>query len=608
MTTPNARSLLQDDVQYLCQMVDTAIGHSSPCSSTSSSPTTRTRTRTNSTDSKRNIAHLSISVTDSEGTSSRTADVDLTAPDALTLSPRTFNLAKSDLSKVDQTIVSRMNSDTLLTLFPSPPQQSFQSLDATLSFASASNSPSLPCMTKDGAHVEESADTTETTTTPTTTTKTETTIEAIATPLSVTITTTDPDHSDGEVVGQAQVRKQKLAARRNWVIPPGSVLIPSLETCDMSSQGHISSDDLLSTLLPRSPAADHPGIPWMSSYASHSCISLPEREMRSMDHSETCSISDSFVSTASVASLPESTRSLDNLDSLSHRLWAFEMQMRRDSFLVDDRASVLSRIVPSSAAGPAAMDGLEVQIPPLRLVSTKASSRGAQNPYIPSSYPSSSSSSEVSSPVDSADMERGWYAWQAEWTRTMGHSRLPHFARASTLSDSQNEGWDDDDGDNSTAFSSIRSSHSSVVTTVSQSSQHLNISNLNKFDDNNNNHNSSSISSKRTKPGSNLFLSSKSMNSKWSILDRGSNEERMPMTPHSIKDANPALWETEHGQKWSDRFQFLVHNFQAAAGKHTRRLADIIPKSKSGRWSAAKRSMRSRHGDRETGVGINSGA
>ncbi|KAF8934522.1 hypothetical protein BGZ58_005644 [Dissophora ornata] len=51
------------------------------------------------------------------------------------------------------------------------------------------------------------------------------------------------------------------------------------------------------------------------------------------------------------------------------------------------------------------------------------------------------------------------------------------------------------------------------------------------------------------------------------------------------KDANPELWESE-GLKWGDRFQLLVHNFQFSAGKHSKKLADILPKN---RWSKRSR-------------------
>ncbi|KAF9101146.1 hypothetical protein BGX27_011596 [Mortierella sp. AM989] len=58
-----------------------------------------------------------------------------------------------------------------------------------------------------------------------------------------------------------------------------------------------------------------------------------------------------------------------------------------------------------------------------------------------------------------------------------------------------------------------------------------------------------------------------------------------PVGSH-IKDANPELWESE-GLKWGDRFQLLVHNFQSSAGKHSKRLADILPMN---RWSRRSRS------------------
>ncbi|KAG0351139.1 hypothetical protein BG005_009390, partial [Podila minutissima] len=378
---------------------------------------------------------------------------------------------------------------------------------------------------------------------------------------------------------QAKNRKQRLAAKRNWVIPPGLVLIPSMESCNMSW----ANDPSERSMTPDS-ARD---MPWASPFASQSCISLPEISRTTPD-SDTASLADSFVSTSSTASLPVSTRSLDNLDSLSNRLWAFEMQMRRASFLVNDRASVLSTIVPSNAAPLAntqQQESTSSNIAPLRLITGKPSRVSDSH----QGDTSSSSSSETNSPVE-ADIEKGWLAWHKEWTHSMGRSRHPVFAQASTLSDSLGE---ESDGDSSTVFSSIRSSHSSVVTAFSNASSPTS-SNLRQ-----------ERFAKAGKPvSSNLFLTPKALNSKWhQVSDSALSSPCMtPATPRSIKDNDPALWETEHGQKWSDRFQFLVHNFQAAAGKHTRRLADIIPKSRSGRWGSKR--MRSRQGEKEEEVKV----
>ncbi|KAG0039306.1 hypothetical protein BGZ82_008910 [Podila clonocystis] len=382
---------------------------------------------------------------------------------------------------------------------------------------------------------------------------------------------------------QAKIRKQKLAAKRNWVIPPGLVLIPSMESCNMSW----ANDPSECSVTPES-ARD---MPWASPFASQSCVSLPEISRTTPD-SDMASLSDSFVSTSSAASLPASTRSLDNLDSLSHRLWAFEMQMRRASFLVDDRASVLSTIVPSNAPLVKAQEkeSTSLNVLPLRLMTGKSVTVSDNHRHDTSSSSSSSSSSESSSPVE-ADIEKGWLAWQSEWTHSMRRSRLPVFARASSPSDSFGE---ESDGDSSTVFSSIRSSHSSVVTAISSNASSPTSSNLHK-----------ERFTKAGKPvNSNLFLTPKALNSKWhQVSDSALSSPRTtPATPCSIKDNDPALWETEHGQKWSDRFQFLVHNFQAAAGKHTRRLADIIPKSRSGRWGSKR--MRSRHGEKEEEVRV----
>ncbi|KAF9372806.1 hypothetical protein CPB97_001002 [Podila verticillata] len=515
-------------------MVDTALGHNA-CPSASSSPTTRTRT--NSVDS-RNRSQLSILVTAEPESPSNSI--------LIALSPRTFDLARSDLTKVHESIVSRLNNDTLLTLFPTPPQQ----LHPRCLIATPSSM--APVTSIAAAHIDATTTTTSTTTT-------------------MTTETIDPPCLEEKA--QAKVHKQKLAAKRNCVIPPGLVLVPSMESCNMTWA--IDSSERSATL---ESVRD---MPWASPYASQSCVSLPEISMSTPLDSDTASLSDSFVSTSSAASLP-STRSLDNLDSLSHRLWAFEMQMRRASFLVDDRASFLSTIVPSSTVPSADQEQPTTSnIPPLRLTTGKPSAI-----YHKDDSSSSSSSSETNSPVE-ADIEKGWLAWQEEWTLSMGRSRLPAFSRASTLSDSLSE---ESDGDSSTVVSSTRSSQSSDVTAISH-------------------HSSTSLHqerfSKAGKPvNSNLFLTPKALNSKWHVASESTlNSPRTtPTTPRSIKDNDPSLWETEHGQKWSDRFQFLVHNFQAAAGKHTRRLADIIPKSRSGRWGSKR--LRSRHGEKEEEVRV----
>ncbi|KFH70316.1 hypothetical protein MVEG_03167 [Podila verticillata NRRL 6337] len=541
ITTTLPQSLLQDNVQNLWEMVDTALGHN-VCSSASSSPTTRTSSRTNSMDS-RNRSQLSILVTAEPESPSNSTSVDNDGSILIALSPRTFDLARTDLTKVHESIVSRLNNDTLLTLFPAPPQQ----LHPRCLIAKPSMAPVTSIA---AAHIDATTTTTSTTTT-------------------MTTETIDPPCLDEDA--QAKIRKQKLAAKRNWVIPPGLALVPSMESCNMSWA--IDSFERSTSL---ESARD---MPWASPYASQSCISLPEISMSMPLDSDTASLSDSFVSTSSAASLP-STRSLDNLDSLSHRLWAFEMQMRRASFLVDNRASVLSTIVPSSTVPSADQEQPAASnIPPLRLAIGKPSTAYHKDG-------SSSSSSETNSPVE-ADIEKGWLAWQEEWTHSVGRGRLPALSQASTLSDTPSE---ESDGDSSTVFSSIRSSQSSVVTAIShQSSTSLH---KERF-------------SKAGKPvNSNLFLTPKALNSKWHVASESalSSPRTTPTTPRSIKDNDPSLWETEHGQKWSDRFQFLVHNFQAAAGKHTRRLADIIPKSRSGRWGSKR--MRSRHSEKEEEVKV----
>ncbi|KAI8354721.1 hypothetical protein B0O80DRAFT_449551 [Mortierella sp. GBAus27b] len=59
-----------------------------------------------------------------------------------------------------------------------------------------------------------------------------------------------------------------------------------------------------------------------------------------------------------------------------------------------------------------------------------------------------------------------------------------------------------------------------------------------------------------------------------------------PIASSPTKDANPELWESE-GLKWGDRFHTLVHNFQVSAGKHSKKLTEMLPKNP---WSKRSRS------------------
>ncbi|CAO3564458.1 unnamed protein product [Mortierella alpina] len=258
-----------------------------------------------------------------------------------------------------------------------------------------------------------------------------------------------------------------------------------------------------------------------------------------------------FLSPLSAVSSSSSPSSpIGHMDALSQHLWNIETQMRRPSFLMNRRTSSLSALFVSNAVEPSTPTVATKQQEQERLLAELSLTVGTiATPTIETSVILGESSHEADQDVD-------WRAWHGAWTR-----RRITPEDATLLSPTRS--------DSRTSCSSSASDHSNnnFVTAPSTPIYHTPIT---------------PTSRKSRKPR--IFQPSFSFSSSSSSLS--SSAISSSNIGSSSKDRHPDLSATE-SQKWGDRFQMLVYNFQASAGKHSRRLADILPKN---RWTKRSRS------------------
>ncbi|KAI8599893.1 hypothetical protein EDD21DRAFT_378620 [Dissophora ornata] len=246
------------------------------------------------------------------------------------------------------------------------------------------------------------------------------------------------------------------------------------------------------------------------------------------------------------------TSPLDRTDTLSQQLWDVESQLRRPSFLMN-RTSILSSLFVPDVVKPVAERYDQQE----RLLAELSLTVGSIVP------PSEATTFDIEPDIDTiqlintdSEQKMDWRGWHGTWQRkrmrpedepqsssaSLAPCTSPSFlASARCSSDSNKSG---------TTFPKrnfMRSrAQSQGATTLPKPRKFFSL------------------------PSSPLLASPPTMSS-----SRAS----------PTKDANPELWESE-GLKWGDRFQLLVHNFQFSAGKHSKKLADILPKN---RWSKRSR-------------------
>ncbi|GJJ76782.1 hypothetical protein EMPS_09141 [Entomortierella parvispora] len=533
------------------------------------------------------------------------------------LSPRTLDQAKFDISKVKEEIVSTMNSDFLLSLFPSPPNTRPSPSSSSITVVSSSSSPVQSISPLEHSFI--------------------TSTESTASTPSTAMTSKEPSASavTAEAIAPEDIQKQEQSAKRNWAIPPGLALF----------QHHITTDN----------SSDSPPSPCSSERSS----SLPAHRgsPSSSLPSPTCS------SVNSALSSPISPHALSSMEGLSQRLWAIETQMRRPSFLVNRRTSILSTLFASNAISPLMIGGgpdSAMDRSPSTLHSPLGTTRTEKEPYTstsmpilplqwnlerleiakdqcsPASSPSSPCSEKAFHPIPQANHEEGrsptgiaspttpttavdsdvdWRAWHANWTRRRpgkGSKLQKEHQQFLRQQQQQHEAADSllsPRSPMSPGAFSLTSTLCSPTFPPTFSGHSTLCSRAGNFETTA----TQKFWQSATAAAAVNLKSGHQSHTANSILQRGSSllrkyqssptqftpeSNRHPHHPHhggksklAIKDANPELWEDVDGQKWKDRFQSLVHNFQSSAGKHSRRLAEILPKAKS-RW-VNKRSLNS---------------
>ncbi|KAG0253635.1 hypothetical protein BG011_006248 [Mortierella polycephala] len=492
-----SQSMLEANVRYLCDMVDNVL---------------RTNTEQES-------KPLRIQVHQPDNCSNINTPTtehcrDPKSPLFL-LSPRTFTMAKNDISRVDDGVVSKINRDTLLNMFPTPPQ----ALPRT---ESPETVPSFP---------------------------------------------TQDSHSHQRMAGK----------NRNWVITSALFFSPPKKsaTCEDQEACHPLSprspfsppEPLFARRSLRQKAKDMPAAaaPPSLTITAHPGVDHTKHPLSSTPH------------TLSPAMSPASPNALSPMDALSQHLWNIESQMRRPSFLMNRRTSILSTLFVSNAVAPL------VSVAPVEPVVPVAKKPDQQERLRPelSLTVGNVAMPEVASPLPTIaakvnapeqfhnvqEQDVDWHAWHGAWTRR----RMKLEDKDVLLSPTSPP-----------PRSSCSSTASEYVTACSSPCTP-----------------STPIYAK--KESSQFFQKTRKFRKFYT--PSSSSPLSSPVTPspnpHSpTEDANPEIWASE-SPKWGDRFQSLVQNFQASAGKHSRKLAEILPKS---RWT---RQSRSRSSSSEYGRVVN---
>ncbi|KAG0276980.1 hypothetical protein BGZ95_006717 [Linnemannia exigua] len=633
----SSQTFLEANVRLLCDMVDTIL-------------------RTNESDQKmlrvdvsQPAAHIhsSLPSINNNHTLEPSFNDDPKSPHYI-LSPKSFTQAKSDISKLDDSVVSKLNSDTLLDLFPEPPPLP-QVLETTTSTTTTTSIMAVSCTTP---HLS---------------------IPILERPTTIVVSPTTSWSCPSEDCGEVRPRKGSKQ-HRNWVISSGlfvstseTAVAPATEsdyshykgdstvhgsrmTETESSKGglhrpilppNISSPALptttptsapaAATVLPR-PLVARKSLRQEKNHSSFSSTvgSLPAPLMtanlntvsRLPISSSYNNINNSSSSIDTPCSAATAISPFSSMDALSQSLLNIEIQMRRPSFLMNRRTSILSTLFATNSIGFDQYDrqDQQQQQPSLSNDSFAVESAAKAEPSsiflgVPKEH------LESTGPLDALvhtgpEQAMDWRAWHGSWIRR----------RIKPEDDHHNSILSPTSPAPRSSYSSTRSSLLSPTSPVPRSSYSST---------------RSSSSSNSTSPNATLSPAS-------TLVKRLSQRLRRPRLPSPIsptssvssplaafasspltpfyapfavpntpttptKDANPELWENE-GQKWGDRFQSLLNNFQPSStssspsllplppptsstssnGKSSKkRWADILPKSRWNKWSSSSSSRTS---------------
>ncbi|KAF9151589.1 hypothetical protein BG015_006491, partial [Linnemannia schmuckeri] len=593
----SSQTFLEANVRLLCDMVDSIL-------------------RTNESDQK--MLRIEVSQQPHSGLPN-TLEPSCNDPKSplYILSPKSFTQAKSDISKLDDSVVSKLNSDTLLDLFPTPPPLP----------AAASQSPSSEPTNNNTISITSAIP--------------HLTIPILDRPTTIVVSPTTSWSCPSEDSWECRPRKGSKQ-HRNWVISSG-LFVSTSETAAASEAGteegekgennytHLKgaliygsekmteteasgggcylaappppgilspAPPMTTTTALSSPAAAAAALPRPlvarrslrqeknhSSFSSTVGSSLPAPLMTAnlgvTSHSmDRLPISSSFNSNNNNLDTPCSVSTtmspFSSMDALSQSLLNIETQMRRPSFLMNRRTSILSTLFATNSFVLDQYDRSEQPSPFLSTDSLTVESAEIESSPLFLGVPKERHESDGAGPLDTPHCESesvqamDWRAWHGSWIRRRikpeddssvlsPTSPAPRTSYSSIRSSSV---LSPTSPAPRSSYSSTRSSSSTSTTTCSSPNMTLRpattlVKRL-----------SQRLRRPRmlspTSPTSTLSSSASSPLAAFasSPMSTFYSPFALPNTPTTpTKDANPELWENE-GQKWGDRFQSLINNFQ----------------------------------------------
>ncbi|KAG9065915.1 hypothetical protein KI688_002212 [Linnemannia hyalina] len=582
------------------------------------------------------------------------------------LSPKSFTQAKSDISKLDDSVVSKLNSNTLLDLFPTPPPL-------------PSAAPHIP-----------SSEPTNNNTTSITSAIPHLAIPILDRPTTIIVSPTTSWSCPSEDSGDFRPRKGSKQ-HRNWVISSG-LFVSTSETAATSTAGTEEREEENDSTHPKgalihgskkmteteaskggchlAAASPPPGIispassttttaATMSAKAAPAAV-LPRplvarrslrQEKNHLSFSSTVGsalpaplvTANLGVASSSMERLPinanfsSSNNNMDtpcsastimspfsSMDALSQSLLEIETQMRRPSFLMNRRTSILSTLFATNSLALDQYDRSEQPSPFPSIESLTVESAEVEPSTLFFGVPKERHETKGAGPLDSLHctfepvQAMDWRAWHGSWIRRRikpedDGSVLSPTSPAPCSSYSSTRSWgllSPTSPAPRSSYSSTRSSSSNTCTSpnITLSPATTLVKRL-----------SQRIRRPRmlttTSPTSTLSSSASSPLAAFasSPMSTFYSPFALPTTPTTpTKDANPELWENE-GQKWGDRFQSLLNNFQpnstssssalpplpptpsspppSSNGKPPKkRWADILPKNRWNKWSSSRTS------------------
>ncbi|KAK3820570.1 MAG: hypothetical protein JOS17DRAFT_836456 [Linnemannia elongata] len=648
----SSQTFLEANVRLLCDMVDNIL-------------------RTNESDQKMLRVEVSKQPTTID-LSSNALEPSCSDPKSplYILSPKSFTQAKSDISKLDDSVVSKLNSDTLLDLFPTPPPLPSAAPQILSSEPTNNNTTSIISAIP---HL---------------------TIPILDRPTTIVVSPTTSWSCPSEDTEEFRPRKGSKQ-HRNWVISSGLFVSTSenaatsagTEEREKEESDNTHPKDVLIhgskkateteaskgacylAVPPPPPGILSPASPTTTTAATLSAKAAPaavpprplvaRRSLRQeKNHSSFSStVGSSLPAPLVTANLGVASRSMEcmpigasfntnnnnldtpcsastimspfsSMDALSQSLLNIETQMRRPSFLMNRRTSILSTLFATNSLALDQYDRSEQPSPFPSIESLTVESAEVEPSTLPLGVPKERTEGKGAGPLDSLHCvpESGpamdWRAWHGSWIRRRIRpednssvlsptSPAPRSSYSSTRSSSM---FSPTSPAPRSSYSSTRSSSSNTclspnltmspaTTLVKRLSQRIRRPRM--------------LST--TSPTSNLSSSASSPLAAFasSPMSTFYAPFALPTTPTTpTKDANPELWENE-GQKWGDRFQSLLSNFQpnpsspsssalpplpptssspppSSNGKSSKkRWADILPKNRWNKWSSSRTSSSS---------------